>query len=108
LCLSARRASQRNEPLYEHGDVVFILPSTFSPGVNPAGASRIAREVLEKFDFANDHFTVAGGDPLAAIVCSGILYDISAEKEATHFNYLRYERPKGANPAAYTPMRIEF
>ena len=100
--------------LEPHGERTYVFGRWDSPANDPAAMMVKAREVLKDFDFAEDYFVSVGGDPLAAAMCMIALTDMSIDKSAGGFNWLRYERPRPAiddRPevlARYTPVHVRF
>jgi len=110
----AHRHDLNLEPLDQHGDHTYVFGRWDSPANDPAAMMIKAREVLKDFDFANDYFVSVGGDPLASAMCTVALTDLSLDKGAEGFNWLRFERPRPASggrpaiPLRYTPVHVKF
>ena len=93
-------------PAEEFGDIVFVFNRDFSPGFNPAEASIIAEKVLEDFDFDNDYFLIAGGDPIAGMIASMVLNDLADPENDQVLNTLRYTRDFDAEGNRTIPRYI--
>ena len=93
-------------PATEFGDIKFVFNRDFSPGFNPKEASIIAETVLEDFDFDNDYFLIAGGDPIAGMVASMVLSDYADPDNDQVLKTLRYTKDFDAEGMRTIPRYI--
>ena len=93
-------------PAQEFGDIVFVFNRDFSPGFNPKEAAIIAENVLENFDFDNDYFLIAGGDPIAGMIASMVLSDFANPDDDQTLKTLRYTKDFDASGVRSIPRYI--
>ena len=81
-------------PAEEFGEIRFVFSKEFSPGFSPKEAKLLAEAALADFDFQDDYFLIAGGDPIAGMVASMALADLSVKRDLdeTTIKTLRYTR----------------
>ena len=93
-------------PAEEFGDIQFVFTREFSPGFNPKEAAIIAESVLEGFDFDNDYFLIAGGDPIAGMIASMVLADFADPENDQVLKTLRYTKDFDAEGVRSIPRYI--
>ena len=93
-------------PAQEFGDIKFVFTREFSPGFNPKEATVIAEKVLEEFDFNNDFFLIAGGDPIAGMISSMVLADYADPEREQRIQTLRYTKDFDAEGNRTIPRYI--
>jgi len=92
----------------KYGEIVYVFPDNCQPSHDPIGSLEKARDTLDDFDFNNDFYLVAGGDPFAAAICGMILGQNAERDDVLHFNYLRYDRGFRGGEANYIPVRASI
>jgi len=95
-------------PAAEFGDIVFVFTKDFSPGFNPKEATLIADKILEDFDFNNDYFVIAGGDPIAGMIASMALTEYANEDGDQTLKTLRYTKDFDAEGNRTIPRYVEI
>jgi hypothetical protein len=101
------------QPLYDYAEangfeaVKFIFSKHFAVSLNPLEALAVAENFAAGFDFGDadgeggDIWCLAGGDPLAGVICSIALCHEAIEAHAPVFKSLRYLRE-----GAYVPIKV--
>jgi hypothetical protein len=62
--------------------------------------------VLQDFDFDNDYFLIAGGDPIAGMIASMVLNDFANPDDDQTLNTLRYTKDFDAEGIRSIPRYI--
>ena len=95
-------------PAEDFGDIKFVFNRDFSPGFNPKEAAVIAESVLQDFDFENDYFLIAGGDPIAGMIASMVLVDYADPDNDQILKTLRYTKDFDAEGNRTIPRYVEI
>ena len=95
-------------PATEFGEIKFVFTRDFSPGFNPREAAVIAESVLQDFDFDNDYFLIAGGDPIAGMISSMVLADFADPEADQKLKTLRYTKDFDAEGIRSIPRYVEI
>lgn len=102
------------DPLYDHGEVIVLIPSGEHPGFNPERVMRLIRQRLEGFDPKVDYIAHVGGDALSVLMVGMVLADMSCDENFPFeaIQWLRYDRPEDGRGgrthegAKYVPTRV--
>lgn len=108
--IQRRKKPPNLKPLYEHGEVQVIIPTSDSPTFNAQKCYEMVENRLAGYDPEVDFLVWAGGDTLAALMAGMYL----GNEDIWRFRWLRYERhrlPDGSRTdegAKYVPVIIDL
>jgi hypothetical protein len=99
------------QPLYDFADergmdIKYIYTKGFNVSMHPQEALATAEAFAAGFDFDKDVWMVAGGDPLAGVICMVALVHEAIETNSKAVKSLRYIKAKDETGKRTIPMYI--